>query len=191
MAPTARCGRKTPRSAHMASQAQDKCTYTSSGLPSFVGTQSLCDYEQSCTSAKHISTEGHSSITQDHVSGSCTEVHHPGGSFPNTSQGKNVARKQRLGGNSGRNLSIVPEADNSWESDTNSGNDGHEEVRDDSDLFDDSQADRWGNEQHSQQHWSDDKQNTLPSPVIRSDDETDTQHQGRFEVLVFPDDYVK
>ncbi|KAI6016927.1 hypothetical protein BKA83DRAFT_4497449 [Pisolithus microcarpus] len=194
MAPTARCGRKTPRSARTASQAQDKHTYTSSGvedsgsrfglrtddsqLPSFVGTQSLRDYQQSRTSAKHVSTEGHSSITQDHVSGSCTEVHHPGGSFPDTSRGKNMARKQRLGGNSGHNLSVVPEADNSRESDTNSGNDGREEVRDDGDLFDDSQADRWGNEQHSQQRWSDDERNTLPSPVIRSDDETDTQRDA-------------
>ncbi|KAI6017713.1 hypothetical protein PISMIDRAFT_17730 [Pisolithus microcarpus 441] len=173
MAPTACHGRKMPHSARMASQAQDKCTYTSSGvedsgscfglrtddsqLPSFVGTQSLHDYEQSCTSAKHVSTEGHSSITQDHVSGSCTE---------------------RLGGNSGRNLSVVPEADNSQESDMNSGNDGREEVRDDGDLFDDSQADRWGNKQHSQQRWSDDEWNTLPSPVICSDDETDTQRDA-------------
>ncbi|KIK23779.1 hypothetical protein PISMIDRAFT_10737 [Pisolithus microcarpus 441] len=194
MAPTARHGRKMPRSARMASQAQDKRTYTSSGvedsgshfglrtddsqLPSFVGTQSLCDYQQSHTSAKHVSTEGHSSITQDHVLGSCMEVHHLGGSFPDTSRGKNMARKQRLGGNSGRNLSVVPEADNSRESNMNSGNDGREEVRDDGDLFDNSQADRWGNEQHSQQRWSDDERNTLPSPVIRSDDETDTQRHA-------------
>ncbi|KIK15253.1 hypothetical protein PISMIDRAFT_16627 [Pisolithus microcarpus 441] len=73
---------------------------------------------------------------------------------------------------------IHPEADNSRESDTNSGNDGREEVQDDSDLFDDSQADRWGNEQHSQQRWSDDERNTLPSPVIHSDDETDTQRDA-------------
>ncbi|KIK14870.1 hypothetical protein PISMIDRAFT_16980 [Pisolithus microcarpus 441] len=80
MAPTTRRGRKTPRSARTASQAQDKCTYTSSGvedsgsrfglrtddsqLPSFVGTQSLRDYQQSCTSAKHISTEGVSKLFQ-------------------------------------------------------------------------------------------------------------------------------
>ncbi|KAI5989501.1 hypothetical protein EDD15DRAFT_2198461 [Pisolithus albus] len=190
MAPTARRGRKAPCSARTASQAQDECAYTSTGaedsgsrfglqtdgsqLPSFVGTQSLRDYEQSRTGVKHVSTEGLSSTTQDRVSGSSTEVHHPSGSFPDTSRGKNVARKQRLGGNSGRNLSVVPEADNFQESDTDGGNDGREEVRDGGDPFDDSPADRWGNEQHSQ-HWSDDEQNTLPSPVIRSDDETDTQ----------------
>ncbi|KAI6016858.1 hypothetical protein PISMIDRAFT_17579 [Pisolithus microcarpus 441] len=80
MAPTARRGRKTPCSACMASQAQDKRTYTSSGvedsgsrfglrtddsqLPSFIGTQSLRDYEQSHTSMKHISTEGVSKLFQ-------------------------------------------------------------------------------------------------------------------------------
>ncbi|KAI5982923.1 hypothetical protein EDD15DRAFT_2376986 [Pisolithus albus] len=193
MAPTARRGRKAPRSARTASQAQDECAYTSTGvedsgsrfglqtdgsqLPSFVGTQSLRDYEQSRTGVKHVSTEGLSSTTQDRVSGSSTEVHHPSGSFPDTSRGKNVARKQRLGGNSGRNLSVVPEADNFQDSDTDGGNDGREEVRDGGDPFDDSPADRWGNEQHSQR-WSDDEQNTLPSPVIRSDDETDTQRDA-------------
>ncbi|KAI6027300.1 hypothetical protein PISMIDRAFT_92857, partial [Pisolithus microcarpus 441] len=33
-------------------------------LPSFIGTQSLCDYEQSHTSVKHVSTEGVSKLFQ-------------------------------------------------------------------------------------------------------------------------------
>ncbi|KAI6029171.1 hypothetical protein BKA83DRAFT_4489137 [Pisolithus microcarpus] len=201
MALTAHHGRKTPHSAHTAPQAQDKCTYTSSGvkgsgshfglqtddsqLPSFIGTQSLHDYEQSHTSAKHISTEGVSKLSQRMLIILTTKLQVILLQLKTVSQG-HAWRKQRLGGNSGQNLSIVPEADNSQELDTNSSNDGHEEVQDGGDVFDDSQADRWGNEQHSQQHWSDDKQITLPSPVTHSDDETDTQqdvHLNFFGVL--------
>ncbi|KAI6023677.1 hypothetical protein BKA83DRAFT_12172 [Pisolithus microcarpus] len=74
MAPTTRHGRRTPRSARTTSQAQDQHTYMSSrvegsssrfGLrtdgsqqPSFIGTQSLQDYEQSHTSSVHVSTGG-------------------------------------------------------------------------------------------------------------------------------------
>ncbi|KIK10983.1 hypothetical protein PISMIDRAFT_19902 [Pisolithus microcarpus 441] len=157
MAPTTRHGRRTPRSVHTTSQAQDQHTYMSSGAegsssrfglrtdgsqqPSFVGTQSLQDYEQSCTSSVHVSTGGLSSVTQGCDSGPM-ENHRQIGSFPNTSRGKAVAGRQRLDRHSGGNLSAVPEADNSQESDMNSGNGGHEDVRDSSDLFDNSQVDR-------------------------------------------------
>ncbi|KAI6025350.1 hypothetical protein PISMIDRAFT_18607 [Pisolithus microcarpus 441] len=153
--------------------------------PSFIGMQSLQDYEQSCTSSVHVSTGGLSSVTQGCDSGP-TENHHWIGSFPNTSQGKAVAGRQRLHCHSGGNLSAVPEADNSQESDTNSSNGGREDVRDSGDLFDNSQVDRSDTEQYSEQRWSDDKQNALPSPEVHSVDETNAQqdaHLGFFGAL--------
>ncbi|KAI6037361.1 hypothetical protein BKA83DRAFT_4486392 [Pisolithus microcarpus] len=198
MAPTTRRGRRTPRSARTTSQAQDQHTYMSSGAegsssrfglrtdgsqqPSFVGTQSLQDYEQSRTSSVHVSTGGLSSVTQGCDSGP-TENRRRIGSFPNTSRGKAVAGRQRLDRRSGGNLSAVPEADNSQESDTNGGNGGREDVRDSGDLFDNSQVDRSDTEQYSEQRWSDDEQNALPSPEVRSVDETNAQqdaHLGFF-----------
>ncbi|KAI6014225.1 hypothetical protein PISMIDRAFT_15547 [Pisolithus microcarpus 441] len=193
MAPTTRCGRRTPHSARTTSQAQDQHTYMSSraegssshfGLqtdgsqqPSFVGTQSLQDYEQSHTSSVHVSTGGLSSMTQGCDSGP-TENRRRIGSFPNTSRGKAVAGRQRLDHHSGGNLSAVPEADNSQESDMNSSNGGHEDVRDSSDLFDNSQVDRSDTEQYSEQRWSDNEQNALPSPEVHSVDKTNAQqHQ--------------
>ncbi|KAI5997506.1 hypothetical protein EDD15DRAFT_2364229 [Pisolithus albus] len=178
MAPTTRRGRRTPRSARTTSQAQDQHTYTSSGVegsssrfglrtdgsqqPSFVGTQSLQDYEQSRTSSVHVSTGGPSSVTQG-CDSAPTENRRRIGSFPNTSRGKAVAGRQRLDRRSGGNLSAVPEADNSQESDTNGGNGGREDVRDSGDLFDNSQVDRFDTERYSEQRWSDDEQNALAS----------------------------
>ncbi|KAI6014228.1 hypothetical protein BKA83DRAFT_4129871 [Pisolithus microcarpus] len=118
--------------------------------PSFVGMQSLQDYEQSRTSSVHVSTGG-LQLGADRESSSDWF-------FP-----KHILR-QRLDRRSGGNLSAVPEADNSQESDTNGGNGGHEDVRDSGDLFDNSQVDRSDTEQYSEQRWSDDEQNALPSP---------------------------
>ncbi|KAI6026809.1 hypothetical protein BKA83DRAFT_4123716 [Pisolithus microcarpus] len=191
MAPTTRRGRRTPRSARTTSQAQDQHTYMSSGAegsssrfglrtdgsqqPSFVGTQSLQDYEQSRTSSVHVSTGGLSSVTQGCDSGP-TENRRRIGSFPNTSRGKAVAGRQRLDRRSGGNLSAVPEADNSQESDTNGGNGGREDVRDSGDLFDNSQVDRSDTEQYSEQRWSDDEQNALPSPETQPLPGTTSKH---------------
>ncbi|KAI6026748.1 hypothetical protein BKA83DRAFT_4124353 [Pisolithus microcarpus] len=191
MAPTTRRGRRTPRSARTTSQAQDQHTYMSSGAegsssrfglrtdgsqqPSFVGTQSLQDYEQSRTSSVHVSTGGLSSVTQGCDLGP-TENRRRIGSFPNTSRGKAVAGRQRLDRRSGGNLSAVPEADNSQESDTNGGNGGREDVRDSGDLFDNSQVDRSDTEQYSEQRWSDDEQNALPSPETQPLPGTTSKH---------------
>ncbi|KAI6026693.1 hypothetical protein BKA83DRAFT_4124313 [Pisolithus microcarpus] len=191
MAPTTRRGRRTPRSARTTSQAQDQHTYMSSGAegsssrfglrtdgsqqPSFVGTQSLQDYEQSRTSSVHVSTGGLSSVTQGCDSGP-TENRRRIGSFPNTSRGKAVAGRQRLDRRSGGNLSAIPEADNSQESDTNGGNGGREDVRDSGDLFDNSQVDRSDTEQYSEQRWSDDEQNALPSPETQPLPGTTSKH---------------
>ncbi|KAI6016999.1 hypothetical protein BKA83DRAFT_4128671 [Pisolithus microcarpus] len=177
--------------ARTTSQAQDQHTYMSSGAegssscfglrtdgsqqPSFVGMQSLQDYEQSHTSSVHVSTGGLSSMTQGCDSGP-TENRRRIGSFPNTSRGKAVAGRQRLDRRSGGNLSAVPEADNSQESDTNGGNGGREDVQDSGDLFDNSQVDRSNTEQYSEQRWSDNKQNALPSPETQPLPGTTSKH---------------
>ncbi|KAI5999668.1 hypothetical protein EDD15DRAFT_2193699 [Pisolithus albus] len=191
MAPTTRRGRRTPRSARTTSQAQDQHTYTSSGVegsssrfglwtdgsqqPSFVGTQSLQDYEQSRTSSVHVSTGGPSSVTQG-CDSAPMENRRRIGSFPNTSRGKAVAGRQRLDRRSGGNLSAVPEADNSQESDTNGGNGGREDVRDSGDLFDNSQVDRFDTERYSEQCWSDDEQNALASTETQPLPGTTSKH---------------
>ncbi|KAI6034751.1 hypothetical protein BKA83DRAFT_4121797 [Pisolithus microcarpus] len=143
--------------------------------PSFVGTQSLQDYEQSRTSSVHVSTGGLSSVTQGCDSG-LMENRRRIGSFPNTSRGKAVAGRQRLDRCSGGNLSAVPEADNSQESDTNGGNGGREDVRDSGDLFNNSQVDRSDTEQYSEQRWSDNEQNALPSPETQPLPGTTSKH---------------
>ncbi|KAI6020271.1 hypothetical protein BKA83DRAFT_4495015 [Pisolithus microcarpus] len=198
MAPTTQCGRRTPHSACTTSQAQDQHTYMSSGAegssshfglqtdgsqqPSFIGMQSLQDYEQSHTSSVHVSTGGALESSQKVLVPVLTTKPQIG-SFPNTSRGKAVAGRQRLDHHSGGNLSTIPEADNSQESDTNGSNGGCEDVRDSGDLFDNSQVDRSDTEQYSKQCWSNNEQNALPSPEVCSVDKTNAQqdaHLGFF-----------
>ncbi|KAI6019410.1 hypothetical protein BKA83DRAFT_4495436 [Pisolithus microcarpus] len=145
--------------------------------PSFIGMQSLQDYEQSHTSSVHVSTGGVLESYQKVLAPVLTTKLQIG-SFPNTSQGKAVAGRQRLDHHSGCNLSAIPEADNSQELDTNGSNGSCEDVRDGSDLFNNSQVDRWDTEQHSEQHWSDDEQNALLSPEHPSVNKTNAQQDA-------------